>query len=83
MIPVKRRQQIRKFVFEDLPVLSSIEDAGNIEKMTGYKNYYKVQLGDYRIGILKNKNTIELHRVSNRKEIYIIFPIKFLQPYSL
>jgi mRNA interferase RelE/StbE len=56
-----------------LPVLPSIENAGNIEKMT-YKNHYKVRFGDYRVGIFKNDNTIELLRVLNRKEIYKFFP---------
>jgi mRNA interferase RelE/StbE len=74
VVPVNRRQQIEKFVFEDLPVLSSIENAGNIEKMTGYKNHYKVRFGEYRVGLLKSNNTIELHRVLNRKEIYKFFP---------
>lgn len=74
VIPVKRRQQIEKFVFEDLPVIESLVHAGNIEKMTGYKNHYKVRFGDYRVGIFKNNNIIELQRVLNRKEIYKFFP---------
>jgi mRNA interferase RelE/StbE len=74
VLPVNRRLKIEKFVFEDLPVLSSIENAGNIEKMTGQGNYYKVRFGDYRVGIFKNKNTIELQRVLNRKDIYKFFP---------
>ncbi len=74
VVPVKRRKQIEKFVFEDLPVLSSIENAGNVEKMTGYKNHYKVRFGDYRVGIFKNNSTLELQRVLNRKEIYKFFP---------
>ncbi len=74
VVPVKRRQQIEKFVFEDLPVIESLELAGNMEKMTGYKNHYKVRFGDYRVGIFKNNNTIELQRVLNRKEIYKFFP---------
>jgi mRNA interferase RelE/StbE len=74
VIPVKRRRQIEKFVFEDLPILSSIENAGNVEKMTGYKNHYKVRFGDYRVGIFKNNSTPELQRVLNRKEIYKFFP---------
>jgi len=45
-----------------------------MEKMTGYKNHYKVRFGDYRVGIFKNNNTIELQRVLNRKEIYKFFP---------
>ncbi len=61
-------------MFEDLPILSSIENAGNVEKMTGYKNHYKVGFGDYRVGIFKNNSTLELQRVLNRKEIYKFFP---------
>lgn len=61
-------------MFEDLPPLSSIENAGNIEKMTGYKYHYKIRFGDYRVGMLKNSNSIELQRVLNRKEIYKYFP---------
>jgi mRNA interferase RelE/StbE len=74
VFPAKRRKQIEKFVFEDLPELSSIENAGNIEQMTGFKNYYKVRCGDFRVGIIRKNNTIELLRVLNRKEIYKFFP---------
>jgi len=72
--PTKRRQQIEHFVFEDLQHLTSIETAGKIEKMTGFKNHYKVRFGDFRIGIVKKNNTIEVQRVLNRKEIYKFFP---------
>lgn len=74
VFPSKRRKQIEKFVFEILPGLSSLESAGNIEQMKGYKNYYKVRFGDFRLGILKKDNTLELLRVLNRKEIYKFFP---------
>lgn len=74
VVPAKRRKLIEKFAFEELPQLSAIENAGNIEKMTGYKNHYKARFGEYRIGILKNENTIEIKRVLNRKEIYKFFP---------
>ncbi len=70
----KRRQQIENFVFEELPALSSIEADGKIEKMTGYKNHYKIRFGDYRVGLLKQNKIIELQRVLNRKEIYRFFP---------
>ena len=57
--PAKLRQRIEKFVFEKLPVLLSVEDAGNIEKMTGFKNHYKIRFGDYRVGMLKENDTIK------------------------
>jgi mRNA interferase RelE/StbE len=74
VFPDKRRKQIEKFVFVELPGLSSIESAGNIEQMTGFKNYYKVRFGDFRVGMNKNDDTIEVLRVLNRKEIYKYFP---------
>ncbi len=74
VVPLNRRKQIEKFVFEDLLVLTSIESAGNIEKMKGYRTHYKVRFGNYRIGIFKRDDTLELQRVLNRKEIYKFFP---------
>jgi mRNA interferase RelE/StbE len=63
VVPAKRRMQIEKFVFEELTAFSYIENAGKIEKMTGYKDHYKIRFGDYRVGILKNGNTIEIQWV--------------------
>ncbi len=42
--------------------------------MTGYKDFYKIRFGDYRIGLLKSGKAIELRRVLNKKEIYKFFP---------
>ena len=74
VVPVKRRVQIEEFVFEELPKFSSIEAVGNFEKMRGYRGYYKIRFGDFRIGVFSNDATVELKRVLNRKEIYKFFP---------
>jgi mRNA interferase RelE/StbE len=74
VVPLKRREQIEKFVFERLPALYSIEAAGIIEKMLGHKNHYKVRFGNYRVGMIKNRNQVELLRVMDRKDIYKFFP---------
>ena len=74
VFPSKTRNKIEKFVFEELPAMDSITSIGTVEQMTGFKNYYKVRFGDFRVGLKKNTNTIELLRVLNRKEIYKYFP---------
>lgn len=74
VVPVKRRLQIEKFAFEDCLSFGSIESVGNIERMKGYKNYYKVRFGDYRVGISVKNSIVEFKRVLNRKEIYKFFP---------
>lgn len=44
--------------------------------MTGYKDKYRIRIGDYRIGLtidIKEK-IITLNRIAHRKDIYNIFP---------
>lgn len=61
-------------------LLIQIADSDNlnnfdIKKMKGYKSYYRLRMGDYRIGFEKiDKNTIDILRVAKRDEIYKIFP---------
>ena len=62
------------FLIEDIKKARTIEDISNIIKLKGYKNYYRIRLGDYRIGtIVTNKNIIMI-RILHRKEIYRYFP---------
>ena len=42
--------------------------------MTGYKNYFKIRFGDYRVAIKKENHTIIVETVKHRKEIYKYFP---------
>ena len=74
VFPVKRRKEIEHFIFEELQLVSSLEEIGFAEKMKGHKNFYKIRFGDYRMGIYRLENRIELKRVLHRKEIYKYFP---------
>lgn len=49
-------------------------DIRNIKKMKGAKNAFRIRVGDYRIGILIEKDTVKFARVGLRKDIYDIFP---------
>lgn len=51
--------------------LSSISD---IKKLAGFKNAYRIRLGNYRVGIFVEKNHVELARIAHRKDIYKVFP---------
>lgn len=73
-LPAEYAKTIEKFVFDDLPNYSSLSDTGKIEKMTGYKDYFKVRFGNYRVGIKKENDCIILETVKHRKEIYKFFP---------
>lgn len=41
-LPVEYAKTIKEFIFDDLPNYSSLSDIGKVEKMTGYKNYFKI-----------------------------------------
>lgn len=52
----------------------SLRDIKNLKKLTGYKNVYRIKIGDYRIGVFIESNTVEFSRVVHRKDIYRVFP---------
>lgn len=52
-----------------------IENIPNSKKLTGYSKYYRIKIGDYRLGYEKiNKETIRLIIIEHRKDIYKKFP---------
>lgn len=53
---------------------SSVTQSGNIEKLKGYTNYYRVRFGPYRVDLRVEGNTVIFERVLHRKEIYKFFP---------
>ncbi len=57
---------------ENSPSLSRLQ---NIKKLTGYSNYYRIRIGDYRVGFETiDNNTIRFIIIAHRKDIYKIFP---------
>ena len=73
-LPKTHRSKIEKFVFDDLKQAVALSKLGNIEKMQGYDNYYKVRFGDYRLGLHEDNGNIIIKVVMHRKEIYKFFP---------
>jgi mRNA interferase RelE/StbE len=56
---------------EKAPSLSKV---ANIRKLTGFKEYYRIRMGDYRLGFEQiNSSTIRLIIISHRKDIYRVF----------
>ena len=73
-VPSAYRSGIEKFVFDDVPMLTSMAESGRIERMKGYKGCYKVRFGDFRIGLRVAGDTVVFERVLNGKDIYRFFP---------
>jgi mRNA interferase RelE/StbE len=70
-LPVDIQLKIKEII---LHIQSSPLSEINAEKLSGYKNAYRIRLGNYRIGFYKEGDAIVLSRILDRKEIYRYFP---------
>jgi len=53
----------------------SLSEIPNIKKLTGFKNYYRVRIGEYRLGFeLVSENTLRFIIIAHIKDIYKLFP---------
>ena len=59
---------------ERLKTAGSLRDLDDVRKLEGYQGYFRVKVGDYRLGIKAEGNRIELIRFLHRKDIYRRFP---------
>jgi len=72
-LPFNIRREIRYICIDVFPKLQGIRsfDKYDIKPIIGYKNYYRIRLGNYRIGFKRvNDGNIEFMRVKHRKDIY-------------
>ncbi|WP_228041137.1 type II toxin-antitoxin system RelE/ParE family toxin [Nodosilinea sp. LEGE 07088] len=46
----------------------------NVKALVGTTNRYRIRVGDYRIGVELNGETLEIMRVLHRREFYRYFP---------
>jgi mRNA interferase RelE/StbE len=61
-------------IIEQIEQAKSLADVNHLKKIVGYKNTYRIRIGDYRIGIFFEKDTVEFARIVHRKDIYKFFP---------
>ena len=52
----------------------SLPEIPNLKKLRGGGAYYRVRLGDYRVGLAAEENAVVFVRVLHRREVYRYFP---------
>jgi len=72
-LPAPAQVQLAK-VINALSHAKKLSELSSCKKLTGFKNAYRVRMGEYRIGFIFEDETVELVRVLGRKEIYKYFP---------
>ena len=61
-------------LIERIRAADSLGDLKDVRKIEGYQGYFRLKVGDYRLGVKAEKNRIELIRFLHRKDIYRRFP---------
>jgi mRNA interferase RelE/StbE len=61
-------------VIEAVEKADSLAELPNLKKLKGGGNYFRVRVGDYRIGVALDGDTVIFVRFLNRKDIYKHFP---------
>jgi len=62
-----------------LRIVLALEEAGSldelhpIKQLSGYKDAYRVRIGEYRLGQYLMGNKVQLARLLHRKEVYRFF----------
>ena len=71
-LPNDYADTIEEFVFDKLPTYNSLSEIGKVEKMTGYKNYFKTRFDDYRVGIKKENDIIIVEIAVSLKSVVML-----------
>lgn len=61
-------------VIENVSQAKIVSDISQIKKLTGYKTFYRIKRGNYRIGIEVVGNSVIFITFDHRKDIYKRFP---------
>jgi len=72
-----RDRQLKEEVANTILQVEEASDISKIEsvvKHKGYREYYRIRLGDYRIGLRITGETVYFVEIAHRKDIYKLFP---------
>jgi mRNA interferase RelE/StbE len=63
-----------KTMIEEVENAEILLNINNIKKLKADGNYYRIRVGNYRVGFAENEDVITFVRVLHRKEMYRYFP---------
>jgi mRNA interferase RelE/StbE len=69
----KLLSKIKEMILE-CKAVQTLNEVKNIKKMQGYQTFYRLKIGDYRVGIEIINDELIFVRFLHRKDIYRFFP---------
>jgi len=59
---------------QNVELSDNIKQINDLKKLKGHKSFYRIKLGDYRIGVKIDSDVVVFVTVAHRKDIYNLFP---------
>lgn len=59
---------------ESVEQATDLQNLSDLKKLSGFHDFYRIRVGDYRLGIALADGAIEFVRCLPRKEMYRYFP---------
>lgn len=63
-----------KAVIREVEASQHLDEISNFKKLKTKGNYYRIRVGDYRIGLTVDREVVNFVRILHRREIYQKFP---------
>ena len=67
------RRRIKQTI-ERVEQARSLHEVQGIKKLRGGEGYYRIRMGDYRLGLVLRADTVIFVRFLHRKDVYRYFP---------
>jgi len=75
-LPPDIRREVKRIAMSAFPRINTIQEFNefSLKPLKGFKGYYRIKMGDYRIGFKTENGAVIFMRVKHRKDIYKHFP---------
>ena len=67
------RKKVEKVILE-VEKAETLSEIKNLKKLKGETKYFRIRIGDYRIGLYIENRIVEFATMDHRKDIYKRFP---------
>ena len=67
------KERVRQTI-ERVEEAQTLQEIGNVKRLRGGERYYRIRVGDYRLGLMLEGDTVIFVRFLHRKDVYRYFP---------
>jgi mRNA interferase RelE/StbE len=61
-------------LIEDVEKAGSLGEVASLKKLRGGGTYYRIRIGDFRVGVAVEEDVVVFVRILHRRDIYRYFP---------